>query len=408
MLFRPLSSGESEILATSRSVLRVGFLWHSLTSGNLGVGALTCANLAIARSVADELGVELEATIFGMRDGDTPPLDLGAAHFAMTTRSLASPAGYARRVAELDCMLDIGAGDSFAEIYGPKRFGFLWLSKAICEARGVPLVLSPQTIGPFTKPAYRALARPVMNRAAAVVARDRKSLDVARQIAPRSDAHLSIDVAFALPYESRARERGGPLVRIGVNPSGLLFHQAETGRNRFGLPFDYARLTRRLIRHWLEQPGYEVHLVTHATSRLMLDDDDGRTAERLREEFPAALVSPRFQDPREAKSYISSLDFLVAGRMHACIAAFSAGTPVLPISYSRKFGGLFEMLDYPWLTRLSDMDDDAAFSFVTDACEQRDELAAAERVGMGKVDRLLESYRDVLRREFARCLTRRA
>ena len=32
--------------------------------------------------------------------------------------------------------------------------------------------------------------------------------------------------------------------------------------------------------------------------------------------------------------------------MHACIAAFSAGVPVIPMAYSRKFEGLFGALGY--------------------------------------------------------------
>ena len=32
--------------------------------------------------------------------------------------------------------------------------------------------------------------------------------------------------------------------------------------------------------------------------------------------------------------------------MHACIAAFSAGVPVVPMAYSRKFNGLFGTLGY--------------------------------------------------------------
>jgi hypothetical protein len=53
-------------------------------------------------------------------------------------------------------VLDIGAGDSFTDIYGPKRFAYLWLTKAMAIARRRPLVLSPQTIGPFSKAPRRA------------------------------------------------------------------------------------------------------------------------------------------------------------------------------------------------------------------------------------------------------------
>src|SRR3546814_2791243 len=42
--------------------------WHSGKSGNLGVGALTMANMAIARQIAEELGFEPAFTIIGAAD----------------------------------------------------------------------------------------------------------------------------------------------------------------------------------------------------------------------------------------------------------------------------------------------------------------------------------------------------
>lgn len=35
--------------------------------------------------------------------------------------------------------------------------------------------------------------------------------------------------------------------------------------------------------------------------------------------------------------------------MHATIGALSAGIPVIPFSYSRKFEGLFSSLNYPYV-----------------------------------------------------------
>src|SRR3546814_15582198 len=48
--------------------LKIGLLWHSGKSGNLGVGALTMANMAIARQIAEVLGFELAFTIIGVAD----------------------------------------------------------------------------------------------------------------------------------------------------------------------------------------------------------------------------------------------------------------------------------------------------------------------------------------------------
>lgn len=386
-----------------RAPIRIGLLWHSLNSGNLGVGALTVANIALARQVAAELDLEPLFLIIGMRDKGAPYIDDPAVGmFAVDSRSLLAPGGCWRKFGRLDCLLDIGAGDSFAEIYGPKRFAFLWLTKMIALARRKPLLLSPQTIGPFTRAGYRQLAAFAMNRAAAVVARDAQSLGQLREMAPRAKAVLSVDVAFALPYDDGSHLRGGERVRVGINVSGLLFNEAQHGTNRFGLDVDYAALMRGLIRRLLVRGGIDVHLITHANSLSDRWDDDASIADQLALEFPGVLRVPDFASPSAAKSYISGLDFLVAGRMHACIAAFSAGVPVVPVAYSRKFSGLFEMLDYPWMVPVRGTGTDAAIGHIERCLAERATLAAGEAQGMRKIPPLLDAYSAELRALFSR------
>ena len=382
---------------------RIGLLWHSLRAGNLGVGALTLGNMALIRDVADEVGREIEFVVLSMRESYTDSIAPGVEQYEIDSRKMLSPAGFWKKVGTLDCVIDIGAGDSFADIYGAKRFGFMWLSKQLTMAHGVPLILAPQTIGPFKNPALRPLAGSVMKQAEAVIARDRQSLAAITEVAPKANAQLAVDVAFKLPFEDRSHLRGANgKFRMGINASGLLCRQAETGENRFGLSFDYLSLHRRLIAHFTAQENVEVHLVTHANSANDKNDDDGARADALHEEFPATIRVPDFKDPSEAKSYISGLDFLVAGRMHACIAAFSSRTPVVPISYSRKFSGLFGLLEYPWLTPVSGMSEDEAFAFVVSAIDKRDAMQKAEGAALDKVDAMFDGYRAVLRDQIAK------
>lgn len=382
--------------------MRIGLLWHSGKSGNLGVGALTIANMAIARQVAREQGFEPEFTIIGVADKGRAYIRPDEARlYEVDSRRLISPKGLLAVIGAQHVVLDIGAGDSFADIYGFKRFLFLWASKMMAVARHVPLMLSPQTIGPFTRRPYRWMARVAMERADCVVARDHHSFEVLTRLAPKARAVQSVDVAFALPFEDRSAERDGKRLRVGVNVSGLLLREAETGRNRFGLEADYVTLMRRFVAGLLEREDVEVHLISHATSMSDAGDDDGQAADRFAEEFPRAIRVPDFAGPCEAKSYISSLDLLVAGRMHACIGAFSSGTPVVPVAYSRKFSGLFGTLGYDFLLPVRGMDTDAALRFLMEGLDRRAEMRKAIEKGMERIEALLDNYRAELRVEFA-------
>jgi polysaccharide pyruvyl transferase WcaK-like protein len=379
--------------------LRIGLLWHSLASGNLGVDALTVANMAIVRAEIARRGVEGRLVVIGPREsyeGVTLPPDTEI--FAIDGRSTLSPRGYWRLLGDLDCIVDIGAGDSFADIYGPKRFFYIYMTKMLALLRGVPLLLAPQTIGPFTKPGYKQLAASVMKRADAVVARDEASLAAISRLARRTRAVLATDVAFELPYVDRSGERAGERLRIGINASGLLIGDAGSGQYGFGLSYDYRAFIALLLSELSARGDCEIHLISHAISASDAADHDGLVADRLAREYPGAIRVPDFASASAAKSYLSSLDFLVAGRMHACIGAFSAGVPVVPTAYSRKFSGLFGLLGYDHILPVQGFDAEAAKDFVLGRLARREELASEIGVAMGKTAQLLEAYKGELRR----------
>ncbi len=382
--------------------LRIGLLWHSVNSGNLGVGALTESNIAILRQEALAAGRDPRFIVIGFQDPD--PVYISGPDIEMVplkTRSLLSPFGYWKQLGTLDCVFDIGGGDSWADIYGWKRFSFLWLTKVLAIIRGVPLVLAPQTVGPFTRKIYRNLAKIPMRRAKAIVARDPLSRDVAAAMLPDANVIEAVDVAFALPFERRTQDADGKM-RVAINVSGLLFNKGYGGDNAFGLEVDYPALMRKLIAALVGRPDVHLFLFSHVVAPDLPADDDGRVAKLLADEFPGAELVAHFVSPSAAKSFIAGTDFVVSGRMHACIAAYSSGVPVVPIAYSRKFSGLFEgVLGYRHGVPVRGLSTDAALDHVLKMFDQRAVLAAEIAEGNLRVDAAMSRYRVVIQRVFA-------
>jgi polysaccharide pyruvyl transferase WcaK-like protein len=378
--------------------LTIGLLWHGDSSGNLGVGALTVGNMALVARAAARAGVEVEMHIF--RPGDRAPSyvkeGLSRRH-DITGRFMVSPSGYWRALDDLDLMLDIGAGDSFADIYPDKRFAYIMATKELCLLKGVPLVFSPQTIGPFSRQPHKTLAGHAMGKALAVFARDPLSYAAIAELAPRATRFQAIDVAFALPFTPMPM---GPGTRVGINVSGLLYSGGYGGGNDYGLTIDYRAFTERLIEALLAR-GATVELIAHVTSPIARDND-GSAIDALKERYPDVVRVPDFASPSAAKSWISSLDFLVAARMHASIAAWSSGVPVLPVSYSRKFEGLYKALDYPWLIPAKGLTTEAALATALDAFDRRAEMEADIARGRPAVEAGLETYVGWLAETFAR------
>ncbi|WP_210528781.1 polysaccharide pyruvyl transferase family protein [Rubellimicrobium arenae] len=380
--------------------IRVCLIMHSTRSDNLGVGALTVSEIEILRGLARDMGRDLDVTVLDFKDAREPYVsgpDIRIVPF--DRQAMTRPSGFLALARVSDMVIDIGAGDSFADIYGASRLRRMFVLKAITHLAGTPLVMAPQTIGPFTKRGSRLAARLFLRRAAVVASRDRPSTEAAHALG-RRDVIEASDVALRLPYTPPAPRDGGP-VKVGINVSGLLMAGGYTGKNDFGLRTDYPGLVRRLISHFQDHPDRcEVHLVPHVIVRSghKVGEDDLAVSRTLAEEFPGTVLAPAFASPSDAKSYIAGLDFFMGARMHACIAAFSSGVPVIPMAYSRKFAGLFGSLGYDRTVDCTGEEASAILGKIAAAFEERATLAReadkALKLGLEK----LGAYETALRR----------
>lgn len=384
--------------------VRICLIQHSTSSDNLGVGALTVSEVAILRNISKRIERPVEITIADWKD-HRPSYVTGpdTEVVRMDARMMLSPSGYWRLARRSDLVIDIGAGDSFTDIYGAARLRRLFWLKGLAHIAGTPVVMAPQTIGPFVKGWSRLLARWTMRRSILVACRDDLSLEAATELGIQNIVEAS-DLAMNLPYDPPApRAPGGP-VRVGLNVSALLMRGGYTGNNEFGLQSDYPNLIRDLIRFFLDQ-GCELHLVPHVVphdpSMGGYSEDDSHANLQLAKEFPEVICGPYFADPSAAKSYIAGMDFFAGARMHACIAAFSSGVPVVPMAYSRKFAGLFGTIGYHQTVDCTRDPAEEIFARVTAAFATRDALArdmkaSAER-GKDRVKRYANALEEIIR-----------
>ncbi|WP_455373553.1 polysaccharide pyruvyl transferase family protein [Limibacillus halophilus] len=262
-------------------------------------------------------------------------------------------------------VLDVSGGDSFTDLYGPRRFDAMTLSKRMALSAGRPLILLPQTLGPFNHPSCRLKAAALLRSAAAVWTRDAKSLELlAELLGPDFDLQRhrqGVDMALALPAEE-PREALPPRIRswlgqadegasgpvIGINVSGLLFNSGDGGRGQFGLKSCYREamqlLAQRLL---LQNPGARLLLVPHVLVDAGHPESDWSACRDLQGYLRLIApgrteVLPPNYGAAELKSILSWLDWFCGTRMHATIGAASMGVPTLALAYSDKTEGVFE------------------------------------------------------------------
>ena len=361
-------------------MLKIALIFHSASNDNMGVGALSVSEVAILRGIAQDRALDLHITVI---DGaaERPPYVTGADITIRPTRPLRKPLNFFRAVRDSDLVIDIGGGDSFADIYGPRRLTQMFLMKYLTHLAGKPLVLAPQTFGPFKHRLSTFFARQTIRLSAITTTRDSLSTACLREMGITAEIIEACDVALRLPYDPPPeRPEGGP-VRVGINVSGLLMSGGYTGKNMFGLRMDYPQLIRDILQRFDDHPEpCEIHLVPHVISwkRGALEDDYAASL-KLQEAYPSVTVAPAFTSPPEAKSYIAGMDFFMGARMHACIAAFSSGVPVVPMAYSRKFAGLFGALGYDETVDCTTQSADEILTRIFDAYERRTELVQAQK-----------------------------
>jgi colanic acid/amylovoran biosynthesis protein WcaK/AmsJ len=261
----------------------------------------------------------------------------------------------ARRIRQADALLDISGGDSFADLYGARRLASVSAPKEAALRADTPLVLLPQTYGPFDTAEGLRRANGLVRRSALAYARDplshRRLLELAGRDADTSRCRQGVDVAFALrprepalPRRLRALLDDESTVTAGVNVSGLL--RPDSARERFRLAGDYlatmTTLTRALIAN-----GAFVVFVPHVHVPGGHGESDVAAIQVLRNDLTTAegertVVLPPELGADELKWCMEHLNWMVGSRMHSTIGSLSRQIPTFGYAYSDKTAGVFE------------------------------------------------------------------
>jgi polysaccharide pyruvyl transferase WcaK-like protein len=252
----------------------------------------------------------------------------------------------------------LAGGDSFSDIYGLPRFFYVVFPQLLVLLLNRPLVLFPQTYGPFGGRLARSMARYILRNARTVFSRDEAGVDVVRAVtgSDRPVVHVVPDIGFAMASEpldaSLARtvaeiRTTGPVV--GLNVSSLLYMGGYTGDNMFQLREAFPALIDALVEHLVIALGARLLLIPHVCGGPLSEEDESRLCRQLEEKYRRSHGdSVRYVadglNHRQMKALIGECDLFIGARMHACIGAVSQGVPSVCLAYSKKFAGVMQPL----------------------------------------------------------------
>lgn len=326
---------------TAQSVTppRILVLWASESATNLGVAALARGSRDLLQRVSP--GAEITFANYGARPAQVP----WGRPRSLVRERVQSRFGMQDYFRSFDLVWDTRAGDSFADIYGLERLITMSMVHECARAAGAPIVMAPQTIGPFTTRRGRLLARWNLRRSRLVVARDPRSAAAAEALHRPADM-TAADMVFAIE-----QPQAGPPRDVLVNVSGLLWSTN---------PHVDAAAYRRILQETialLRADGREVTLLAHVLDN-PTPDNDVPAARELAAQVGGDLEVVVPTDLDSVRETIAGARLLIGSRMHACLNALSVGTPAIPLAYSRKFAPLLDSVG--WTTGFDLRTDDPA------------------------------------------------
>jgi len=364
--------------------MRIGIFGAAPDTGNMGVSALLSSTINALRTniegvdftvfdnrfgkrtstVRVSTDVQQNVTLQGVRLGRRyyRSENLATMHAASKLGGLgAKLLGSLASMDECDAILDISGGDSFTDLYGESRFKMMVYPKLITINRKIPLILLPQTYGPYNDPAALATASAIAQKADYAWARDENSFGILKGLLEQAfdpKRHVSgIDMAFGLvpadpgsklPADIAAFIGGAAEDRgvVGLNISGLIYNDPQSAKDRYKFIVDYKRVVMDFIRWVLSETDLKILLVPHViTDRRLPESDENAALDAASQLGPdytdRVKCLPGDLDQNELKWIIGKMDWFCGTRMHATIASLSSGVPTATISYSDKALGVF-------------------------------------------------------------------
>lgn len=247
---------------------------------------------------------------------------------------------WGRFVRNIACVAAINGGDGFSDIYGEDLYNSRLREIKLAMKIKVPLIILPQTIGPFKNPKILSEAKRIMEYAEAIYVRDTKYIKELEKMGIKYQ--LTNDLSAYMKPEAWNIDVQPD--SIGVNVSGLAY--SNNFLDLAGQFKHYPELMKKLVQHF-QKKGKTVYIIPHAYgyNNPEKDNDDMISSREfynsLEDKTNIVLIDKDLISP-QVKYVISKMSFFIGTRMHANFAAIFTKVPVFGLAYSFKFQGAFE------------------------------------------------------------------
>lgn len=209
---------------------------------------------------------------------------------------------------------------------------------SVAKFIGKPIVLFPNSIGPFKTLVGRFLSKLALNNCRYLLLREPRSYEIAESLKIGSNKLLTSDIALLFKTTKVTDSEGFSHPVIGVCPGIYRYSLSDKMVQKYisdhAIALDLA----------IEKYGFNVVFSPHYVSNLEYDDLEicKLILAKMKNQDRAKIVVA--SDVEEFKSILVCMDMLIASKMHPGVMAISGYVPTLSIAYDHKQTGFFEQL----------------------------------------------------------------
>jgi colanic acid/amylovoran biosynthesis protein len=237
---------------------------------------------------------------------------------------------------------------------------------------GKPVVVFPNSIGPFKTWVGRFLSRLALNGCGYVLAREPISYEIANSLGIGSRIIQTADTALLFKATKGVTSGNFSHPVIGVCP-GIYRYSLSDEQVR-----NYILAHAMALDAAIERYGFNVVLSPHYVSHLEYDDAEicQLVFEQMKNKSHAKIVVANGVE--EFKSILDQMDMLIVSKLHPGIMGVSGYVPTLCIAYDHKQTGLFKLLGMEnCVISIMEVTSERISSKIDSIWEQRDRIRAS-------------------------------
>lgn len=234
---------------------------------------------------------------------------------------------------QVDAVLDL-SGYTYGDPWSAENIQFRNGYFAEVRRHGGKIILLPQQLGPFERPAIRRAFRQLYDTVDLIFVRDPYSVRAAVE-AVGDSRKIRACPDFTVRSLASGTPQPGLAGRSCIVPNMRMLDKTDTGTAAAFEPFLASAV--EILAEAGTRPFFLIHDAT---------GEDRKIADRLCAKQPGLEIITN-SDPFVLKQIIGSAALLVGSRFHALVGALSQGVPIIAVGWSPKYRALLEEYGCP-------------------------------------------------------------